>query len=425
MTPQAAQEAVLQAELNQVLAQISQQQQALSTEQAKGETLQRDIDILNGQINEAQLSIKAHQLAIQALGNDITQKNQTIADLGDQINSTQQSLSQLIRETNELDSFSLTDVVLSGKSISDFFADVDVFNSLKQSIQIALGSIQQSQTAAQSAEQQLTQQQLEQIDAKISIQQEQAQIQASENQKAKLLSLSKQQQAGYQTVIAQQEAKAAAIRAALFSLNGTAAIPFGTALEYAQEAQQKTGVDPAFTLAILTQESNLGKNDGTCYLANEQTGAGIKVTTGALVYKVMNPRRDVPPFLQITGEFGLNPLQTRVSCPQGGGYGGAMGPAQFIASTWQLLSPQITVASGDNPPDPWNPKDAFFASAIYLGNLGGVGGSYSAERNAACKYYSGKACGIVAGASAYGNSVMALARSIQTNMINPLEGLGG
>jgi len=58
----------------------------------------------------------------------------------------------------------------------------------------------------------------------------------------------------------------AAIQSRLFSFAGgaTKAIPFAEAYQYADLASTKTGVRTAFILAILTQESNLGKNVGTC-----------------------------------------------------------------------------------------------------------------------------------------------------------------
>ena len=101
-----------------------------------------------------------------------------------------------------------------------------------------------------------------------------------------------------------------------------------------------------------------------------------------------------------------------------------MGPAQFIASTWAIFQARIGVAVGKAVPDPWNPADAFMASAIYLGDLGANAKTYTAERNAACRYYSGRICdaGVPAN-SFYGNQVMLKATSIQETMIDPLQGL--
>jgi membrane-bound lytic murein transglycosylase B len=104
------------------------------------------------------------------------------------------------------------------------------------------------------------------------------------------------------------------------------------------------------------------------------------------------------------------------------GWGEAIGPAQFIASTWLLIKDRVASALGINSmPDPWNPAHAFMASALYLGDLGASAKTYTAERNAACKYYSGKSCGYVTGNTSYGNSVLNLADKIQRTMIDPLQ----
>lgn len=420
----AAREAALQAELQQVLNEIADQQKILAAEQQKGTSLERDIAILNAKISEAKLKIRARQLAIESLGKDISVKTKTILTLSEKIELNRESLAQLIRKTNEVDAFSVTDVVLSSETLSNFFADIDALDSIKQSIQVTLGVIRENKTTTEDAKKTLDRKRLEEIDAKISIEAEKAKIESSEKEKARLLSLSKAEQKNYQGEINKRQTRAAAIRSALFSLRDSAAIPFGEALDYAIAASKTTGVRPAFLLAILTQESNLGANVGSCYLSDPATGDGVKVSTGAYVSGVMKPSRDVKPFMRITAAVGRNPMQTRVSCPWGSGYGGAMGPSQFIPSTWELFQTRIAAAVSKTVPDPWDPKDAFTAAAIYLSDLGADAGTYSAERNAACRYYSGRACdGKTPANSFYGDQVTAKARSIQTNMIDPLAGI--
>jgi membrane-bound lytic murein transglycosylase B len=415
-------EAQLRAELEQVLKEIDDQQKILADEKQKGASIERDITILDAKIKEAQLNIRAKEIAIQNLGKDINQKTQTISVLSNKIDDNKESLAQLIRKTNEADSYTVTDIVLSDKNLSDFFADMDAYDSIKQSIQVALGSIKETKIATEDARQKLDTKRLGEIDAKVTIEGEKAKIVANEKEKARLLSLSKEQQKNYQGEISKRMAKAASIRAALFNLRDTAAINFGQALEYATLASQKTGIRPAFLLAILTQESNLGKNVGSCYLKDTNTGAGVGVNTGNPISKVMSPTRDVPVFIALMTQVGRDPFATKVSCPQSVGWGGAMGPAQFIPSTWQLMADDIGALVGKPVPDPWDPKDAFMASALYLTNLGAGTASYSAERNAACRYYSGKACSAGTGAT-YGDQVMAKANTIQTTMIDQLQGV--
>jgi membrane-bound lytic murein transglycosylase B len=90
-----------------------------------------------------------------------------------------------------------------------------------------------------------------------------------------------------------------------------------------------------------------------------------------------------------------------------------MGPAQFIASTWMLLKDRIKSALGlSGEPNPWRPADAFMSAGLYLSDLGAGSSSYTAQKNAACKYYSGKSCGSVTGATSYGNSVISYGNSV-------------
>ena len=99
-----------------------------------------------------------------------------------------------------------------------------------------------------------------------------------------------------------------------------------------------------------------------------------------------------------------------------------MGPAQFIPSTWKLFERRIAAATGVGMANPWNARDAFFASSLYLADLGAATGAFADEKNAACKYYSGRSCAAGPGAT-YGAQVMAKAANIQTTMIDPLQGL--
>ena len=167
----------------------------------------------------------------------------------------------------------------------------------------------------------------------------------------------------------------------------------------------------------LTQESNLGANVGQCYLVDPITGTGKGKNTGTPFANLMKPSRDVGPFMEITSTLGFNAFTTAVSCPIAGvaGWGGAMGPAQFIPSTWKIFISRLQAILGHYP-NPWAPKDAFMASSMYLTDLGGIGVSVSAQSIAACKYYGsgGTAC-------AYGKQVMAKATKIQTTMLDPLQ----
>ena len=100
-----------------------------------------------------------------------------------------------------------------------------------------------------------------------------------------------------------------------------------------------------------------------------------------------------------------------------------MGPSQFIPSTWVLYESRLASALGVSTPNPWDAKHAITATGLYMKDIGAAGGTYSAERNAACRYYSGRACDTRKPTNyTYGDSVIKKAEAFQEN-IDFLKGL--
>ncbi len=418
------QRAELQRELAQVEAEQKQAAIELANAQNKSSSLARDISVLDAKIRSAQLAIKAKNILIQSLGNDISKKVTIINDLEERIEKGRDTLSQILRKTNEVGELSIPELILSTDTMTQLVTDLDRFESVQESLRDTFEQLKSNKASTTAEKEALDNRRNAELDARYEIQQQQKNIESNQAEKKQLLSLSKGAEKSYTKLIADKQARAAQIRSALFALRDAAAIPFGEALQYATLASQKTGVRPAFILAVITQESNLGSNVGKCYLTNFQTGAGINAKSGSQVSNVMNPNRDVQPFIKILDQIGGEPTKQVVSCPLSIGWGGAMGPAQFIPSTWMIIKDKLANAVGISVmPDPWNPAHAFMASAIYLSDLGAGAKTYTAERNAACKYYSGRACGLVKGNTTYGNSVVSLADNIQRTMIDPLQGL--
>ena len=422
--PISAKEEELKKELEKTEKEIKEQDEILKSTKKQGVSISEDISILNAKIKKEQLNIKAKNIVISGLSKDISLKSKDIQGLEQKIQRGKDSISALLKKTDQIDKSSMIEVILSDNDLSQFLIDIDSFDTIKKSLKSLLGEVRDVKYLTEQQKEHLTLKKDQETDAKMAIETEKRKIEQNESEKKHLLSINKQQEKVYAVILKDKEKKAAGIRSALFALRDTAAIPFGKALEYANSASLKTGVRPAFLLAILKQESNLGQNIGSCYLKNSNTGEGVSLKSGTSIRNVMKPNRDVSPFMEITSAVGRDPFSTPVSCPQAGvgGWGGAMGPSQFIPSTWQLFKNRIASMVGKMIPNPWDPKDAIAASSIYLGDLGADSGSYSAEKNAACKYYSGKACGQSKWASTYGNQVMAKAQNIQETMIDFLQG---
>jgi membrane-bound lytic murein transglycosylase B len=307
-------------------------------------------------------------------------------------------------------------IALGSKSVTEFFNDLDAFTSIKTDLRALFADIRSAKAQTEKEKADLALKQNQTADARYEVEIQQKKIAANKTETQKLLSIKANEEKEYQKVLVERQAKAAALRAALFPLRDAGAITFGNALAYAKEAQAKTGVRPAFILAILTQESNLGENVGQCYLTDNATGAGVGKNTGNSFAKVMSPTRDVPPFLELAFKLGFDPHRQVVSCPiaSAGGWGGAMGPAQFIPSTWDIYANRVAKINSVPVANPWNPKDAITAMSAFLADLNADAGGYSAEHKAAARYYAGSYWATAG--RGYANSVMALAEKIQTDI---------
>jgi len=421
--------AKLEAELVEVEKEINLQDALVKSKQTEGATLKRDVDILNAQIQKTKLSIKSRDIAISGLSEDIKTKNKTITVYSAKIDRERDSLAALIRRTDELDSYSLAEVALSDKPLSEFFVDVNAFQYVEEAISQSIKEVNTAKKITEDAKIVLEEKKNKETDVRYQKELEKKFLAAKETEKVQVLKITKGQEAAYKKVLQEKQATAAKIRTALFALRDTGEIPFGQAYDYAKTVSLKTGVRPAFLLAIFMQESGFGKNQGSCYLKDPATGSGVGKNTGTPFAKVMAVMRkddvnkgDVKPFLSLMEKLGRDPFTTPVSCPQQAGYGGAMGPAQFIPSTWVLYEKLITGALSTSIADPWSARDSFMAAGFLLKDNGARANSgYTAERDAACRYFSGSKCSASSWAATYGSQVMSKAATIQTTMIDPLE----
>ena len=407
-------EARLQAELYDIEKEIQQQRALLDEKQGERVSLERDVDVLDTQINKAELAIRQRTLTISQITNDISDREEAIRQLNDKMRRGQASLAQLLRKTNEIDDLSFIELILGNDNLSTVFSDLDSFNTLKLSLSDSFVLIADTRSDIETQKESLFEDQVAQQELRRIQELEQGRIEDRKDEKDELLRVTRGEEAVYQQVIAQKERTAAEIRSTLFSLRDTAAIPFGDAYDFAKAASAKTQVRPALILAILKQETNLGENVGQCLLTNvPNKGDGKGRNTGRPFDQVMKGSRDVDPFMEITAELGLDPFSQVVSCPPGYGFGGAMGPSQFIPSTWMLYRDRVADTTGERPPNPWNPRTAIFATALLMADNGADRGTRASERLAALRYFAGWRNAERPAFAFYGDSVMEFADEFQ------------
>ncbi len=381
--------------LSQIDQQILEQQQLVEQKQAERQSLERDVSLLEAEIRKSQLGIQARSIAIRELNDQIGDKAAVVSVLDERSEKQKQSISSLLRKTQEIDDNSLAELVLSNRSFSEFFADFEdyrtVNNSLRESLQVLYeikrDTLDQKQSLEEKQSEEARQKQLQEA--------EKATIEKKEVEKSNILEVTKGQEAIYQAHLAESQRTAAQLRAALFDLaGGGGRIPFPEAVRLAKFAGQKTGVSPAFILAILEQESEYGANIGQCTYDEIRNGRAAMGPGSVPVFKVM---ADV---------LGFDISTQKVSCPLSYGWGGAMGPSQFIPSTWALYGGYVNTGDDvyvydsskdslrqllgiNTPSSPFRNQDAFMATSLLMRDNGASAGGYQAEWTAAIRYYSG------------------------------------
>lgn len=379
----------LEEELRQLEKEISGIESSIELTQKEKQTLENKISIIKGQIRKLNLQIYQSNLLITDLRVQITDTSASIEKTIDDIEFTKDQLGKTLQLLYEQDKSTIFEILLVGDRISDFFDGLAAFQALNERNKDLLEDVIDL-SAYLKDQKELLESEKDQEENFVKIQTlQKQQSQTAQQEQENLLDVTKGKEAEFQKLLEDRETRAQEIRSRIFALIGIPDAPtFGEAVEIAQAVSAQTGIRPAFLLAVLTQESNLGKNVGQCYLKDASSGSGIVISTGRALSRVMKPSRDVQPFLQITRELGRDPFVTPVSCPMSYGYGGAMGPAQFIPSTWNIYRAELNDILG-KPADPWNVKDAFLASALYLVDLGANRDLYGAEWCAAVSYFSG------------------------------------
>ncbi|KND48250.1 MAG: hypothetical protein AB199_04335 [Parcubacteria bacterium C7867-004] len=417
--------AKLQAELDALEKDIAANQAEADKLNAAGQTLSRDVQLLDNQIHKAKLQVQATQLGIQQLSGNIVTHTKTIGALDSKLVSEKESLAQILRNTDRIDDYSLVEVALSAEDVSSFFSDLDTYSSVKQALGFSFNEIRDTRSEAEKARDQLEEERKSQEDLKQAQELAKGKVQTQQDEKKKILTVTKGQESAYKILIQSKQKTASQIRAELFALaggNGEITLPVAIAL--AKQAGAATGVNPALILGILKQETNLGKNVGQCLLTNSPAkGDGKGKNTGTPFAGVMKPTRDVDPFMAITASLGIDPYAQVVSCPPSYGYGGAMGPAQFIPSTWVLYKDRIASLAGHpgTPANPWNNLDAFTATALLMADNGATAKTPAAERTAALRYFAGWGNASNPAYAFYGDGVMGFAAQFESD-INTLGG---
>ena len=386
----------LQALLTVCEKEIAENQQKLTLTQRQATSIERIIAELKYKIAKSEAEIKARNIKITQLSGDISVRNKNISVLEAKIGRMRDSLSELVRKTNEVSAFTPAEAMLSNTNLSEFFIDLDDYEVMRSRLRSTLIDIAEVKADTEAERARLEQSKLKEGELKYQQEQEKKRTAGLKSEQEQVLKLTRVEEEAYKKEIAEKERIKNEIRNRIFRTVGGQELRFEEALKLVRMYEARVGINAALTLAVLSQESSsgglIGKNIGKC--TYNQSASNPNGTVMADSQKAS--------FLAIMAELGLNANTTPVSCPiySDGAYGGAMGPAQFMPNTWWNVNAgvgfksRIASVMGIGTPSPFNSLDAFTGTALYLSDAmercrTAFSSTFELRACAAAKYYSG------------------------------------
>lgn len=362
----------LRRQIDDLQNQINQYRENISGLQSQGKSLNREISLLDSKMKSTALEIKRTDLSIQQAEMEIGNKNTALEEAEKKLGREREIIAQSIRQIDERDEQGILEMILKNQKLSDLFEEVNSLRDIQESIQKSMAEIEILKVDLAN-DKEILEGKIEELGELKNLQQIQKKALVSQQEEKKnLLAQTKGQESDYQKLLQKASQDAAAIRNNLYLLEGSGvSMSLEKAYNYAKLAGDLTGVRPAFLLAVLKKESSWGGNVGT-----------------GTWRKDMRPA-DRDAFVLICEKLGLNPDTTPVSKKPWYGWGGAMGPAQFLPTTWLGYESKIAQLTGHNPPDPWDIGDAFTAAGIMMSKNGASAQTRDAEWRAAQIYFAG------------------------------------
>jgi peptidoglycan hydrolase CwlO-like protein len=417
--------ATLQDDINakqQLIQQLQQQidQYQAQADQAGGQskTLQNEIAKLNAQIGQINAQIRQLNASIDQTGLKIQETSAGITDAEKQIQRHQQALAAYLQDTYESDQKSLSEILLQNTSLSQFFDYLHQVQLTQAYLRQTIEQVRDMQAQLDDQKTSLESQQQDLQRMKALNEAQQSSLASAKGTKNTLLKQTQGQEAKYQQLVKQSKQDLQRIQAQItYLLQGGLTVE--DAVKFAQLAAIGAGIRPAFLLALLDTESRLGQNMGSgnwrddMYLCYQRLA---NFYPSKRSYYLGRAETEKSAYMAIIGKLGLDPDAQKVSKEPSYGCGGAMGPAQFIPSTWLGYEDGVSRITGHSPVNPWNFQDAFTASAIKLANAGATSQDRAGEVRAAKAYISGNGSCTSATCNSYANTIQQKAADIQQNL---------
>lgn len=360
--------------------------------QKEATTLVNEVSIFNNEIKQKEIEIKKLTLAIRQAEEEIKEKEESIRVIGGKMAGSRRTLAASLVALSQKESEGMVEVLIKNPRLSNFFVAIDNLLNLQLNIKELLVALRGDREELEREQDELRDFQKSQQSLKALQVSEQRTLAQKKKEKDELLRLTKGKEALFQKLLSAKKKDIAALKTELFYLEKTG-ITAEDALRYATLAAERAGIRPAFLLALLEVETgrqfedgviSVGTNVGTGNWKTDMYDCRVRQGARSAAESQKNA------FFAITKKLGLDPDKMPVSRRARYGCGGAMGPAQFIPTTWLVFEERVARLTGHNPPNPWNVEDAFTASAVFLADGGAFSKTTAGEMRAARIYISGR-----------------------------------
>lgn len=375
----------------QVEVQNLQEQQQEAASEAR--SLEEDLGYLEGQIDASEEELQGTLREIEGVTLELADTRVYIQELEAAIRSQKSLIEQYVNSLYTRDEPSVLKLLFSDMKFSELVGTIEKAETIQKNLADSIQLIQKKEAEIVSEKQHLFDKEEELLALKKLQEDQRSFLFAQQEEKQNLLEATQGEQEQYEELLAQKFEDRQNVLNTIRLLGGgdEGAVGIEEIYRLAEinSARLDGKVRPEFMVGLMKVESNLGQNVGRFFYKDALSGCASRPGNNTRI----NFAREEQAFEQIVGRLGLPVTQPVSGCPfpKYHGVGGAMGPAQFIPTTWLGYEPKIIELKGGGQANPWSLEDAMMAMALKLTNGGQnhIAGDVGAERLAAKCYLGG------------------------------------
>lgn len=327
----------------------------------KEEKLENELNTVQQSVNVTQVQISKTSGLIESAEESINRKEEEVYNLLEQNELQKKLLTKFLQEFYYMKRQPVISQALFKGDFSTVYGKADHVLTIEEKIVKTIEEIKEN---------------------KKQLEEEKEEIEGEKEEHEQLLAVKTAQQ---QQLLKEKEAtqlelgevrtKLNKLRSALSSFLGSS-YDLDDVVDAVKFADKVTGVRAEFIFAMLDKETDLGRFTGGCYYSK-----------GKNPVKEHMKEADRDEFKDIMDELDYDKNDKKLSCWPGYGYGGAMGVAQFMPTTWRGYDDKIADLTGSKVANPWRLVDGVIGMALKLKAAGAD--SKKNEHYAAKVYYCG------------------------------------